>query len=70
MGRGMRKGSIAAYLRRWLVAHGTLPEGVHEVLWNNGDNCMKVDFTRLRSDPAYPISRSHPDYYKPGTPQP
>src|SRR6188474_2063242 len=30
MGRAMRKGAIVTYLRRWLLAHGTLPEGAHE----------------------------------------
>jgi hypothetical protein len=29
MGRSYRKGGIVVYLRRWLLAHGTLPEGVH-----------------------------------------
>lgn len=58
MGRGYRKGGIVAYLRRWVLAHGTPPEGVHEVLWNKGEDCMEVDFTRLRNDPAYPMTRS------------
>jgi hypothetical protein len=51
-GRGLRKGVIRDYLRRWLLAHGSLPDGVHDVLW--GDNYLQVDFTRLRNDPAYP----------------
>jgi hypothetical protein len=69
MGRGLRKGGVAAYLRRWLLAHGTLPEGVHEVLWNKGENCMEIDFTRLQNDPTYPVTRAHPDYYKSRAPR-
>jgi hypothetical protein len=53
MGRAYRKGGI--YEERWLLAHGSLPEGVHDVLWNKGEDCMQVDFTRLRNDPAYPV---------------
>jgi len=55
MGRAYRKGGIYEYLERWLLAHGRLPEGVHDVLWNKGQDYMQVDFTRLRNDPAYPM---------------
>jgi hypothetical protein len=65
MGRSLMKGGILAYLRRWLLAQGTLPEGVHHVLWNKGEGCIEVDFTRLQNDPAYPMMRSHPDYFRP-----
>jgi hypothetical protein len=64
MGRAYRKGGIYEYLERWLLAQGSLPEGIHDVLWNRGQDCMQVDFTRLRNDPAYPIGRWHPDYEK------
>ena len=64
MGRAYRKGGIYEYLERWLLAHGRLPEGVHDVLWNKGVDCMEIDFSRLRNDPAYPIGRWHPDYEK------
>src|SRR5262245_16194143 len=59
MGRGYRKGGIKAYLRLWVLAHGSLPEGVHDVLWNRGENCMQIDFTRLRNDPSYPMGIWH-----------
>jgi hypothetical protein len=52
MGRGFRKTGIKDDLRRWVLAQGTLPEGVHHVLWNKGENCIEVDFTRLQNDPA------------------
>ena len=48
MGRAYRKGGIHDYLKCWLLAHGALPDGVHDVYWNKGENCMQVDFTRLR----------------------
>jgi hypothetical protein len=41
MGRGFRKTGIRDHLRRWVLAQGTLPEGVHHVLWNKGENCIK-----------------------------
>ena len=63
IGRSYRKGGIHEYLTRWLLAHGTLPDGVHDVIWNQGENCMQIDFTRLRNDPAYPMGKWHPDYY-------
>jgi hypothetical protein len=62
MGRGFRKRGIRDYLKRWVLAHGNLPDGVHDVLWNSGDACMQIDFTRLRNDPAYPMGIWHPDY--------
>jgi hypothetical protein len=66
MGRSLRKGGIAEYLIRWLLDHGTLPEGVHSVPWNTGGrDRMEVDFSRLQSDPGYPLGRSHPEYGKP-----
>ena len=65
MARAYRKGGIHDYLRGWLLAHGSLPDGVHDVLWNKGQNCMQVDFSRLRNDPGYPVGRSHPEYGKP-----
>ncbi len=64
MGRSLRKGGIVWYLRHWLLANGTLPEGVHNVRWNRGQDCMEIDFSRLRNDPGYPIGRSHPEYGK------
>lgn len=57
MGRAFRKGGIRAYVRCWVLAHGTLPEGLHDVLWNRGENGMNIDFTRLRDDPTYPMGR-------------
>ena len=50
IGRSYRKAGVHEYLKRWLLAHGTLPDGVHDVIWNQGDNCMQIDFTRLRND--------------------
>ena len=64
MRRVYRKDGITTYLRRWMLAHGTLPEGVHDVLWNKGEDCMEIDFTRLQNDPNYPIGIWHPDYQK------
>jgi len=65
MGRGYRKWGIVTYLRRWVLAHGALPEGVHDVLWNGGNNCIEIDFTRVQNDPAYPSGPWHNDREKP-----
>jgi hypothetical protein len=64
MGRNYRKGGIYEYLEHWLLANGRLPDGTHDVFWNKGQNCMQIDFTRLRNDPAYPVSIWNPDYGK------
>ncbi|TIS53300.1 hypothetical protein [Mesorhizobium sp.] len=53
MGLGMRRGGLHGFIKRWVLAHGTWPEGLHAVPWNNGQNWLKVDFTRLPFDPKY-----------------
>jgi hypothetical protein len=62
MGRAYRKGGIVAFLKMWMLAHGVLPDGVHNVFWNRGQDWMEIDFTRLQNDPTYPIGWWHPDY--------
>ena len=42
MGRAYRKGGIYEYLERWHLAHGGLPDGVHDVFWNKGQTACRL----------------------------
>ena len=67
MRKGIHRGTLAAYMRNWLLEHGELPAGRHKVTVHDrktgpftfdGGFAFTVDFTRLLTDPGYPESES------------